>query len=89
MKPHIKKRALHRAKILEGQLRALTKAIGEEEYCVNLLRQSLSVQNSLKSLDGLLLENHLGTHVKDQLRKKTSERRAISELLEIFSLSKK
>lgn len=89
MNPALKKRALHRSKILEGQMKGLTKAIAEEKYCVDLLRQSLSIQNSLKSLNGLLLENHIRTHVKHQLRDPKSEEKAVDELKDIFILSNK
>ncbi len=85
----LKKRALHRAKIIEGQVKGLAKAIDEEEYCVDLLHQSLSVQQSLKSLSGLLLENHVRTHLKHQLKKPKEEDRAVAELLKIFTLSNK
>ena len=85
----IKKRALHRAKILEGQMRGLARAIAKEEYCVDLLLHSLSIQKSLQSLNQLLLENHLKTHVKHQLHKKDEEEKAVKELVKIFSLSQK
>ncbi len=87
MDAKMKKRALHRAKILEGQMRGLIKAIGREDYCIDLMLQSLSIQESLKSLNGLLLENHLKTHVKHQLRSTKGEKQAIAELLKLFSLS--
>jgi DNA-binding FrmR family transcriptional regulator len=87
MDAKIKKRSIHRAKILEGQMRALTKAIESEKYCVDLLMQSLSIQQSLKSLSGLLLENHMRTHVKHQLRDPKKENKAVAELLQIFTLS--
>lgn len=89
MDAKIKKRALHRARILEGQMRGLTKSIDDEKYCVDLLLQSLSIQQSLKSLSGLLLENHLRTHVKQQLRDAKKEDKAVAELLKIFTLSNK
>ncbi|MBI2054901.1 MAG: metal-sensing transcriptional repressor [Candidatus Sungbacteria bacterium] len=85
----IKSRALHRARILEGQMKGLTKAIAKEEYCVDLLLYSLSIQKSLQSLNQLLLENHLRTHVKHQLQKRSEETKAVQELIRIFSLSHK
>ena len=85
----LKKRAVHRAKIIEGQVRGLTKGIESEEYCTNLLIQSLAVINSLKSLNGLILENHLRTHVKHQLVDQKQESKAIRELLEVYKLSEK
>ncbi len=84
-----KKRAVHRAKILEGQMKAITIAIEKEEYCVDLLLRSLSVQKSLQSLNQLLLENHLRMHVKGQMQKAGEEDKAVKELIKIFSLSHK
>lgn len=86
---NIKRRAVHRARILEGQMKGLTKAIEKEEYCIDLLLQSLSIKKSLDSLNQLLLENHIKTHVKHQLQKKSEQDKAVKELIKIFSLSNK
>ncbi|QQR54563.1 metal-sensing transcriptional repressor [Candidatus Peregrinibacteria bacterium] len=83
----IKKRALHRAKILKGQLEALMRSIESEEYCTSLLHQSYSIQNSLKSLDKLLLENHLGSHVRHQMQDPAQQEKAIKELIEVYTSS--
>ena len=87
MDSKLKKQALHRAKILEGQMKGLAKAIDEEKYCIDLLTQSLSIKRSLASLGGFLLENHIRTHVKHQLAKPGEEAKAVKELISIFSLS--
>lgn len=84
----LKSRALHRAKIIQGQLAGLIVAIEKEEYCPKLLHRSFSIQRSLKSLDALMLENHLRTHVKKQLSG-SEEDRAVRELVEVFILSSK
>jgi len=85
----LKKRASHRAKIIEGQFRGLNKAIESEDYCVDVLTQSLAIQKSLKSLDKLILENHLKTHVKEGLKDGTDAEaeKIISEVLDIYELT--
>lgn len=85
----LKKRALHRAKIIRGQLDGLIKAIEKEAYCPDLLEQSLSIQRSLKSLDAYMLENHLRTHVKHQMKHKGEEEKAVKELIKVYTLSNK
>ncbi len=85
----LKKRAIHRAKIIRGQLDGLIKAIDTEAYCPDLLEQSLSIQRSIKSLDAFLLENHLRTHVKHQMRHRGEKEKAIKELIKIYTLSNK
>jgi DNA-binding FrmR family transcriptional regulator len=85
----IKKRASHRSKILEGQFKGLVKAIEEEKYCMDILTQSLAIQQSLKSLNKLILENHLKTHVKDGMNTTNEEEqdKLIVELLDLYELS--
>ena len=83
----VKARAIHRVKIIKGQLDGLIKAIEDEGYCQTLLLQTLSMQRSLKSLDIFLLENHLKTHVVQQMQKKGEQEKAIEELLEVYTLS--
>ncbi|MDQ1550739.1 MAG: CsoR family transcriptional regulator, copper-sensing transcriptional repressor [Actinomycetota bacterium] len=84
----IKKRALHRSRILQGQLRGLEKMIDNEDYCVDIITQSLAVQKSLRSLNKLIVENHLRTHVTDMFEAGGDEReRAVTELLTVFELT--
>ena len=85
----LKNRAIHRAKIIAGQLDGLIRAIEKESYCPDLLEQSLSIQRSLKSLNGFLLENHLRTHVKHQMQHKGEEEKAVKELIKVYMLSNK
>lgn len=85
----IKGRALHRAKILKGQFDGLIKAIEEEVYCPTLLEQSLSIQRSLKSLNSFLLENHLRSHVQQQMQDKGGNEKVVKELIRIYNLSNK
>lgn len=85
----LKQRALHRAKIIRGQLEALIKAIEKEKYCPELLSQSRSIERSMKSLDAFLLENHLRSHAKHQLSRSGDEEKAIRELVRIYTLSNK
>lgn len=84
----IKKRAMHRTRILEGQLRGLEKMIENEDYCVDIITQSLAIQKSLGSLNKLLVENHLKTHVSEMFEEGGSQRDdAILELLKVYELS--
>lgn len=85
----LKYRAVHRAKIIRGQLDGLVKAIEEEVYCPTLLEQSLSIQRSIKSLDSFLLENHLRTHVKHQMKTRGEQEKAVKELIKVYTLSHK
>ena len=83
----LKKRALHRSRILQGQLRGVEKMIENEDYCVDIITQTLAIQKSLRSLNKLLVENHLRTHVSEMFDE-GGERRdaAVAELLNVYEL---
>jgi DNA-binding FrmR family transcriptional regulator len=85
----IKKRATHRSKIIEGQFKGLQKMIDSEAYCMDILTQSLAIQKSLASLNKLILENHLRTHVTDMLGSPDEElqEKAVTELLNLYELN--
>ena len=85
----IKQRALHRTKILQGQLKGVEKMIENEDYCVDIITQSLAIQKSLASLNKLIVENHLRTHIPEKLSSSDDKQQAeaISELLELYELT--
>lgn len=71
-----------RINIIKGQLDGLLKMIEEDKYCIDVLNQSLAIQNSIKSLDSLILEKHLKTHVAQQFV--IEKDKAVEELLKLF-----
>lgn len=88
MDKKIKSRALRRLKILEGQVRGLQKMVENEEYCIDIINQSLAIKQALSGVEDLLLENHLTTHVIDQM-KTGKESKAVQEILAVYKVSKK
>jgi len=88
MKEEIKKRVARRLKILEGQIRGLQKMVEKEEYCVKILQQSSAAKQALSGVEDLILENHLSTHVIEQI-KTGKETKSAREILAIYKLSKR
>ena len=88
MKKTIKKRAIRRLKILEGQIRGLQRMVEKEKYCVNIIQQSSAAKEALSSIEDLILENHLSTHVFEQI-KAGRESKSTKEILKIYKLSKR
>lgn len=84
----IKKRALHRTRIIEGQIRGIQKMLANDDYCVDIMTQNLAVQKSLSSLNKLILENHIRTHVKKNLSSndETMSEKTLEELLDLYEL---
>jgi DNA-binding FrmR family transcriptional regulator len=83
MTPETRRQALRRMKILAGQVQALEKQLEEDRYCMDILDLSLSIQKALRSLDGLVIEGHLRTHVIEMMTG-GEEDKAVSELLRLY-----
>ncbi len=84
----IKKKALRRLKILEGQVRGLQRMVEEEAYCIDILTQTSAVKEALSGIEDLILENHLSTHVIEQI-KEGQDHKSTQEILNIYKLAKK
>lgn len=87
MQKESKKRVSHRLKIIEGQVRGLQKMVAEEKYCIDIITQASAVRRALSSVEDVMLENHLATHVIEQM-KKGQHKKAIDEILSVYTLAK-
>lgn len=62
--------------------------IEEEQYCMDILTQSLAIQKSLSSLNKLVVENHINTHITDMFMSGSQEEaaHATEELMKVYEL---
>lgn len=88
MKKGIKKRALRRLRIIEGQVRGLGKMVEDEKYCVDIITQTGAVKKALSGVEDLILENHLSTHVAHEMRHGNPSK-PVKEILKIYKLKRK
>lgn len=57
-----------RLRRIEGQVRGLQKMVDEERYCADVLVQIASVQEALRGVGRILLQNHLTHCTTDAIR---------------------
>lgn len=88
MNKQIQQKALRRLKIIEGQVRGLQKMVEGEQYCIDIITQTSAVREALSGIEDLILENHLASHVIEQM-KSGEEPKAVREILAVYKLSKK
>ena len=84
----VQKKAIRRLRIAGGQIKGLEKMVAENKYCISIINQSLAVKQALSGVEDLILENHLSTHVVEQM-KHHKEGKAIKEMLSVYKLSKR
>lgn len=88
MEKEVKQKVNKRLKIIEGQVRGLQKMVDEEQYCIDVITQTQAIKEALSSFEDVMLENHLSTHVVDQMRN-GEHSKAVEEILSIYKVSKK
>ena len=83
-----KKDALKRLNYIDGHLNGVRRMVEEDQYCVDILKQTFAVRRAIQKLESKLLEGHLHSCVIDGV-KDGREDQVLDELLELFSLADK
>jgi DNA-binding FrmR family transcriptional regulator len=83
-----KKQILNRLASIEGHLKGIRKMVEDDQYCVDILRQSYAVERALKAFESALLEGHLNTCVPSGFKEGRDDE-MIRELGELFQLARK
>jgi DNA-binding FrmR family transcriptional regulator len=76
----------NRLKSIEGHVRGIQRMVEKDEYCIDVIMQSIAVQRALEKVNQLMLRNHLETCATTAIRGEEPEERerVIGELLEVF-----
>ena len=62
--------------------------VDENAYCIDIITQASAIKEALSSVEDLLLENHLSTHVIHQI-KNGQEQQATEEILKVYKLKRR
>ena len=83
-----KKEALKRLAYIEGHLKGIRKMVEEDQYCVDVLKQTYAVQRAIDKFEGIILQGHLRSCVPQGIRDGRDED-VIKELEDLFELSQR
>ena len=79
----VKHDIVHRLLIAKGHLEKVIKMVQNDEYCIDVVHQSLAVQSALRKTDEVILENHLKTCVADSIKAGETEK-AVNEMMDVL-----
>ena len=82
---------LRRLKSIEGHVRGIERMVGEDAYCIDVIRQIQAVQAALDKVSSRILENHLNSCLITAVRGDDPEdrERVLKEISEVFVASTK
>ncbi len=83
-----KQKLVRRLKIIEGQVRGLQDMIVKGTYCVDVITQTSSIKQGLSNIEDILMENHLGTCVVEQIQKGQTDK-SVVEILKVYRIKRK
>lgn len=83
-----KQDALKRLAYIEGHLRGIRKMLEEDQYCVDILKQTYAVQRAIDKFEGVILQGHLRSCVAQGIRE-GRDHDVIKELEDLFELSQR
>ena len=83
-----KKDVLNRLAYIEGHLKGIRKMVDEDQYCVDILKQTYAVKRAIDKLEAVLMAGHLAGCVRTGFREGRDEE-MIGELGELFELSRR
>ncbi len=63
-----KQDVLKRLNYIDGHLDGIRKMVEEDQYCVDILRQTYAVRKAIEKLEAIILENHLHTCVPEGIK---------------------
>jgi len=87
MKEAFKKKTITQLKRAQGMLKKVISMTEDDQYCIDLLQQSLAVIGLMKGANKMILENHLNACFKSGMKSADSKRQQelIKELLQVIS----
>ncbi len=81
-----KQDVLKRLNYIEGHISGIRKMVEEDQYCVDILRQTYAVRKAIEKLEAIILENHLHTCVPEGI-KGGKEEAVIAELVQLYNIA--
>jgi CsoR family transcriptional regulator, copper-sensing transcriptional repressor len=79
---------LKRLAYIEGHLKGIRKMVEDDQYCVDVLKQTYAVKRAIDKLEGILLSSHLNGCVREGFQD-GREQQVINELSELFEMSRR
>ncbi len=74
-----------------GQINGIRRMIDEDRYCVDILTQTAATTAAIRTIEGIIMKNHLNTCVADAMRSKNVEdqREKVDEVMTVIGRFRK
>jgi DNA-binding FrmR family transcriptional regulator len=86
-----KEDVLRRLKNIEGHVRGVERMVGNDAYCIDVIRQIQAVQAALGKVSAKILSDHLNTCLITAVRGEdpAQRERVLKEIAEVYEMASK
>lgn len=90
MEPESKTILINRLSRIEGQVRGISKMVGEDRYCIDVLTQLQAVRAALAKVETTMLRDHLGHCIEGAISSGdvADQRAKATELIQLLERSR-
>jgi CsoR family transcriptional regulator, copper-sensing transcriptional repressor len=87
MQKEAKSSCLKRLGRIEGQVRGVSRMVGEDRYCIDVLTQLSAIRAALRRVEDVVLRDHVAHCVEHAIASGNVEeqRQKVAELMEVFA----
>ena len=79
---------IKRLNYIEGHLAGIRRMIEDDQYCVDILKQTYAVRRAIEKMEGLLLDAHLHSCVVEGMQD-GRQSQVIDELVDLYGLAQR
>ena len=82
---------IRRLKTIEGHIRGVQRMIGDDAYCIDVIRQINAIQAALNKISINILDSHLNSCLISAVRGNDSDERerVLKEIVDVFEAATK
>jgi DNA-binding FrmR family transcriptional regulator len=86
-----KKTVKQRLASAAGHIKGIERMVGDDTYCIDIIKQVQAVQAALSKVSNIMLDNHLHTCVTTAIRddEPDERERILAEITSVFTVSNK
>lgn len=86
-----KENNIQRLKTIEGHIRGVQRMVGDDAYCIDVIRQVNAIQSALNKISINILDSHLNSCLITAVRgdDSTEREKVLKEIIDVFEAATK
>lgn len=88
MQDNVRQKTLKRLAYIEGHLAGIRRMVEEDQYCVDVLKQTYAVRRAIEKMEAVMLDGHLHSCAIDGIKQGRADE-VVGELMDLYTLAQR